>query len=470
MAFPEIRQKVSEWFKHRDDGKMLSLDLKQGLTFDTVSVQDVNWYLRNGYPQIAAILAGGLPSYSGETVNLSTALSHSVVWACNNVVSTGVAFLPSVLMQQTKSGKKEAADHPMFGAMKWSPNAEITSQAFRELLTSHALLGGNGYAKILRRSGTGVAMEFETLLPEQVTPDREKTGQKRLVYVIDKDLGSASKTYTVDRTKPQELFHLRGIGYDGIRGYSVIQMGRQSIGSALAAEKYIGAFWRNGGRLPYVLQKGKFKSDKDFEDFRKQWQATYADPANVPITEGDLEYKPVGSSMADAQATESRTFTVAEICRWFNVPLHLVQELERATFNNIEELQLTFLKQTLLPWLTRWEQDFHRCVLTPEEQSQGYYLKHNLNAFLRGDFQKRLQGFAQGLQNGIYDIDEVRDLEDLDPLPDGQGKHHHIQLNMQTLDGSLPSDTVWSGSGSRGPSQQQPQQGKGKWWLHRMGD
>jgi HK97 family phage portal protein len=112
---------------------------------------------------------------------------------------------------------------------------------------------------------------------------------------------------------------------------------------------------------------------------------------------------------------------------------HLVGDLSRATFSNIEQLALEFVKMTLARWLTRWEQDFWRCVLTPEEKAQGYFLRHNVNALLRGDFQTRMAGYASALQNGHLNVDEVRDLEDLNPLPDGAGEHYHIQLNMQSL-------------------------------------
>lgn len=306
-----------------------ALKYVSGISFDAVSA---GWYLRNGYPQIYSILTGGMPAWSGEAVSVETALNHSVVWACNRIISESIGYIPAILMQADGETKRSAVNHPMYGAMKMAPNDEISAQGFTEQMTSHCLLQGNAYAQIIRRSGTGIAMELHALLPQFVYPDREKGGQKRLVYVI-KDGESPEKTYTLQPGKPHDLLHLRGLGWDGIRGYSVITMGRQSIGSAIAAERNTARFWAYGGRIPYVLKLDKpFKTDQDFEKFRDDWEKIYAEPQRAPILEPWVDYKPIGLNMKDAQALETRQYTVAEICRWFSVSPHLVQDLSHATF------------------------------------------------------------------------------------------------------------------------------------------
>lgn len=213
-------------------------------------------------------------------------------------------------------------------------------------------------------------------------------------------------------------------------------MGRQSIGTAIAAERNVARFYANGGRLPYVLMMdGKFKTDADFEKFRTDWEKTYAEPHRAPMLEPPIkEYKQIGLSAKDSQLLETRLFDIHEICRWFLVSPHLVGDLSRATFSNIEQLALEFVKMTLATWLTRWEQELWRCVLTPEEKTQGYFWKHNVNALLRGDFQSRMAGYSTMLQNGIASVNEVRDLEDWNPVEGGDA--HHIQLNQQTLPGT----------------------------------
>lgn len=425
----------------RKEIRTLDLSTKggEGVNFDTVSA---GWYLRQGYPQIYSILTGGMPAWSGEAVSVETALNHSVVWACNRIISETIGFIPAVLRQKTSAGKREAVEHPMYNAMQNAPNDEITAQCFTEELTSHCVMSGNGYAKIVRRSGTGTAIELHGLLPQQVFPDREKSGQKRLVYVIKEDY-AADKTYTVERGKPQDILHLRGLGWDGLRGYSVITMGRQSIGTAIAAERNVARFWASGGRAPYHIEATrKFKVDEDFQKWRSDWERVYAEPSRVPIMEPDFVYKPDAASMKDSQVIESRIFTVAEICRWFNVSPHLAMDLSRATFSNIEELMLEFVILTLNAWINRWENEFWRCVLTAEEKAKGYYLKHDLRSLLRGDFATRMAGYATAIQNGYLNQDEVRDDEDLDPIPDGKGKTYRVQLNMQDISAEPQAQSV----------------------------
>ncbi len=432
MLFPELRQLLKRFVP--DSGEPIALNLKTvGPEFGLM--REAQWYMQNGYPQIAAILSGGMPAWSGESVSRESALSHSVVWACNRIISESVGFLPAVMMQETSAGKRAATEHPMYRAMKNAPNEETTAQSFRETLTSHCLMEGGGFAKIIRRSGASkTAIALEQLLPAQVKTSREKQGQKRLVYEILDQNGRTEATYIVEPGKPHDILHLRGLGWDGVRGYSVIEKGRNSIGSALAAEKNIALLWANGGRVPYHIEHPtRFKNDDDFKNFRKDWRQVYAEPHNAPILENGMVLKQDGMSMQDAQGIENRAYTVAEICRWFSISPHLAQDLSHATFSNIEHLALEFVKHTLGPWLVRHEQEFYRCVLTPEEKNQGYYLKHNVNALLRGDLETRMTAFATMLQNGIANIDEVRDLEDWNPLPNGAGEGYHIQLNMGSV-------------------------------------
>lgn len=399
---------------------------------------DVDWYARNGFRSIYDALAGGMPGWSGERVSLSTALNHSVVWACNRVISESVGGLPLGMLQQTGGGKREAKDKPMFSALHNAPNDEITARGFRETLTSHCLLGGNAFARIYRRSGTGVANELDLILPGNVQIDRDK--QKRLVYLV-KEGGSTPTTYTVQPGKPHDILDIRGLGYDGTRGYSVIEMGRQSIGTAIATERYTGTFYRRGARPPYYLQKAtKFKTEQDAEAWRSQWENTYSDYHKAVMLEGgDITYHQIGLNAKDAQLLDARLYSIHEICRWFLVSPHLVGDLSRATFSNIEQLALEFVKITLSTWLTRWEQELWRCVLTPEEKGQGYFFKHNVNALLRGDFLTRMQGYSIMIQNALANPNELRDLEDWNPY-DG-GDEYHFQLNMQPVTPTLPQPT-----------------------------
>lgn len=449
--FPELRSKFAD-LKTRlfESDAPIALDLKSAADFG-FDPAVANFY-RKGFPGMFAALSGGMPAWSGESVSLNSALNHSVVYACNKIISETIGYLPATMMQQKGNQKIDAVGHPMYNAMKLAPNEEITAQNFTELLTSHCVLIGGGYAKINRRSGTGVALSLDPIQPGCVYPDREKTGQKRLIYVV-KTEGEADRTYTIVSGKPQDILHLRGLGWDGITGYSVITLGRQSIGSAIASERNVARFWANGGRVPYVLETAtKFKTSQDYDKWRAEWEIMVTEPHRAPILENGLQYKQTGLSMADAQMIETRQFSIPEICRWFGVSPHLVGDLSRATFSNIEQLALDFVKMTLAPWIGRWEQEFWRSVLTPEEKAEGYFLRLNVNALLRGDFKTRMEGYASALQNGHMNDDEVRELEDRNPLPNGAGQSYHFQMNMQTTPGTGEPTIVEQGILTRGSS------------------
>jgi HK97 family phage portal protein len=434
-VFPAIADAVKSVVKSVRAGmgdETLSLDIDgrkggMGVTFDTVNA---GWYARNGFPGIYSLLTGGSPAWSGETVSLNSALNHSVVWACNRIISETQGATPLVMLQESKNGKELATSHPMYSKLRNAPNDEMTAMSFKETRTSHTLLTGNGYAQIIRRSGTGVAVELHGLDPQQVRIDREKGGQRRVVYIVSAD--NKDTTYPLTPGKPQDILHIRGLGWDGLRGYSVITMARQSFGTAISAERNVARFYANGGRVPYVLEMAnKFQNDAQFDKFRADWERAYSEPHKAPILENDMKYKQVGLSAIDQQMIETRLFDIHEICRWFLVSPHLVGDLSRATFSNIEQLALEFIKVTMQSWFTRWEQDLWRCILTPDEKGKGFYFKHNTNELMRGDFLTRMQGYSIGLQNGVWSDNEVRDLEDMNPFKGGDG--HYIQLNMQTV-------------------------------------
>jgi HK97 family phage portal protein len=452
MAFPELTSAVRSLVNRTmngmrsSNGNPVTLDLSAKtpeeqkaimLSFDTVNV---GWYARNGYPGLYYILAGGYPAWSGEPVNLQTALNHSVVWACNKLICESVASLPLMLMRNTEKGKVLATDHPMYDALMYSlPNGEMTAMSFRETRTSHALLTGNGFARIIRRSGTGTAIDLQVLDPAQVSVCREKDGKRRVYYKVDPGDNKPPDTFYIEPNKPQDILHLKGMGFDGLRGFSVINMGRQSIGTAISAERHVARFYANGGRVPYILTMDKkFGSDDQFDKFRSDWESTYSEPHKVPVLENSMKYQQIGLNAVDSQMLQTRLFDIHEICRWFGISPHLVGDLSRATFNNIEQLAMEFVKLTLTTWMRSWEQELRRCVLTPEEQRAGYFFHHDLDDLLRGDFATRVAGYSTLLQNAVVSVNEVRDWEWLNPVTGGD--IHHIQLNMQNMTGSaLPA-------------------------------
>lgn len=424
--FPAIKQAWRE-FRQNAEGGPISLGLKS-VSFSTTSLDET--FLRK-HPQIREALGGGAPAWSGESVSEATSLNHSVVWACTRVISEVAGMLPLPLMQRRNGGRYPVPEHSLYSVLHDEPNEQMSAMEFRETMTARCVLRGNAYARIVRRPGTG---EVIALYPTAARPDRSKSGS--LVYLV-KDGNEQEKTITVEAGKAHEILHLRGLGFDGLSGVSVVGMARQSIGNALAAERHAGKFWANGGRLPYTLSLEKnFKTDQEFEQFRADWEDIYRQPHKAPMLLPGMKYERIGLNATDSQFLETRQWGVPELCRWFLMRPHIIGDLSRATDNNIEHQSIEFVTMTMMAWFVRWEQGIYRCLLTPDEKGQGFYAKHNVNALLRGDFKSRMEGYSIALQNGKNNIDEVRALEDENPLPNGAGAAHHFQLNMQTLPGT----------------------------------
>lgn len=386
------------------------------------------------YPRLRLALGAGEPTYTGRIVTEATALNCAVVWAAVSVISDAIAAMPLHLYRRGQDDSRERArDHPLYALLHDLPNPETTAFQLRQTMQAHLLTWGNAYARIVRPTGDSQRVLALTLIkPGDITRIERRGGG--LVYFWNENGREQEPISGAD------MLHLRGLGFDGVQGYSVISMARQTIGLAQIEEEYAAKFFARGGRRPYLLEHPqRFKTDTDFENFREKWEKVYADPDNfyrAPILEGGLKYQELGFDMEDSQFLGARQFGVPEICRWFKVSPHLVHDLSRATFSNIEHLAIEFVTHTLGPWMKRWEQEISRCLLTAEER-QSYYAEFNPDSLLRGDFESRTRGYSTLLQNGVLSINEVRRLENMNAIEGGGD--HHIQLNMQSLPGGAPT-------------------------------
>jgi HK97 family phage portal protein len=430
--FPEITSAVKGFLTRSSGPTIQTLGLEEKGMSSFFDQAQAEWYARNGYPRTAASWGSGAASWSGESVNINTALNHSVIWGCVQLISGIYALLPSAMYRDTSKGHVFERQHPMDRAMRMSPNVEMTASTFKQTLTAHYLMGGGGFAKINRRSGTGVAIGMDPLLPIQVYVAREKnTVARRLVYEVKVD-NSPTKTYTVVAGKPQDIFHVKGLSPDGLRGYFVTELARHSIGNALATERNVGRFWALGGRVPYNLKLVQEMKGPDKEKFRADWEETYSNPHRTPIIPPWIEYQKTGLSATDMQMGESRLFAAPDLCRWFGVSPHLIGDLSKATFSNVENLAIQFVNFTLQPHINRWEQEMWRCILTDDEKNQGLYWKHDIKALTKGDFKTRMDGYATALNNAIQTSNEVRAELGYNPLPGGDDLR--FPMNMQTYE------------------------------------
>ena len=363
---------------------------------------------------------------SGVNVDEKTAMQIATVYACVRLLAETIAALPLHLYRQTDgsgSSKERATDHPLYKLLYRQPNPEMTSFTFRETMMTHILLYGNAYAQIIR-DGKNAILSLYPLLPENVEVDRDEHGEIYYIYHAYTDEVPGQKNRDI-YFRRDEMFHVPGLGFNGLVGFSPIAMMKNSLGTTLAVEKYGSAFFKNGAQPSGVLEHpGVLKNP---EKIRENWSDVYGGPNNahkVAVLEEGMSYKAISLPPEDSQFLSTRQFGVNEICRIFRVPPHMVQDLEHATFSNIEHQSIDFVVHTLTPWLVRFEQAIIKDLLLEDEQDS-YFPKFNVDGLLRGDYQSRMQGYATGISNGIFSPNDVRRLENMDLIPAENGGDDH---------------------------------------------
>lgn len=372
-------------------------------------------------------------STAGKRVNERSAMQMTAVYSCVRILSEAVASLPVHIYRYNDSGGKEKAlDHPLYFLVHDEPNPEMTSFAFRETLMTHLLLWGNAYAQIIR-NGKGEIIGLYPLMPDRMTVDRDDKGRLYYEYQLSSDDAHTMKGSTVI-LQPKDVLHIPGLGFDGLVGYSPIAMVKNAIGLAIAAEEYGSKFYANGAAPSGVLEHPG--TLKDPSKVRESWTQTFGGSSNankVAVLEEGMKYTPISISPNEAQFLESRKFQINEIARIFRVPPHMVGDLEKSSFSNIEQQSLEFVKYTLDPWVSRWEQNMMRSLLA-EEEKPTYFIKFNVDGLLRGDYQSRMNGYAIGRQNGWMSANDIRELENLDRIPEALGGDLYlINGNMTKL-------------------------------------
>ena len=372
-------------------------------------------------------------SASGKRVNERSAMQMTAVYSCVRILSEAVAGLPLHLYQYTDKGSKEkAVDNPLYFLLHDEPNTEMTSFVFRETLMTHLLLWGNAYSQIIR-NGKGEAVGLYPLMPDRMTVGRDEKGRLYYEYMVSSDDAKTLKDGTV-RLSPYDVLHIPGLGFDGLVGYSPIAMAKNAIGLAIAAEEYGSKFYANGATPSGILEYPGTVKEPD--KVRESWNAGFGGSSNahkIAVLEDGMKYTPISISPNEAQFLETRKFQINEIARIFRVPPHMVGDLEKSSFSNIEQQSLEFVKYTLEPWLVRWEQAMQRALI-PQDDKSKYFIKFNVDGLLRGDYQSRMQGYATARQNGWMSANDIRELENLDRIPaeDG-GDLYLINGNMMPL-------------------------------------
>ena len=370
---------------------------------------------------------------SGKTVNERTALQTTAVYACVRILSETIASLPLHVYRYTEGGKAKDTEHVLYTLLHDEPNPDMTSFVFRETLMSHLLIWGNAYSQILRdRSGQVIGLY--PLLPDQMSVHRSEKGKLYYVYNrYEEDNPNFQEKGSIVLSQ-EEVLHIPGLGFDGLIGYSPIALAKNAVGMTLACEEYGASFFGNGANPGGVLEHPGIL--KDPGKVRDSWNAVYQGTRNahkVAVLEEGMSYKQIGIPPEEAQFLETRKFQINEIARLFRIPPHMVGDLEKSSFSNIEQQSLEFVKYTLDPWVVRFEQALKKSLLLPEEKKT-HFIKFNVDGLLRGDYQSRMNGYAIGRQNGWLSTNDIRELEELNPIPPEEGGDLYlINGNMTKL-------------------------------------
>ena len=362
---------------------------------------------------------------TGLSITPDNALNVTTVFQAIRFLSFMVASLPRITYQKNGDDRRRATRHPLYSILHDIPNPEMTSFDLWTMLASHVFGRGNGLAEI-QYNERGQVTALWPLLPNNVELVRNANYDLR--YRVT--LPSGEKRVL----RPDQVFHLRGLTKEGLWGQSVLTMHRNAVGLARATEDYGGAYFNNNAEPGVVLKHPTTLSDAAYERMSESWEQAHMglnQSHRMAILEEGTDIVKVGFNPNDSQMLETRKFQVIEIARMFGIPPHLLFELSNATFTNIEHQSLEFVIYHLRPWLVSFEQQILRSLFLERERKAGYYTEFLVDGITRGDLSTRFNAYSVGLQNGIFSINEVRRLENMNSIEGGDT--HFVPLNMTAL-------------------------------------
>jgi len=374
----------------------------------------------------------GVKSKSGVNVTEMTAMQSTAVFASIRVLTETVGSLPIHLYRRLEVGKERAIDHPIYRLLNSQPNPEMTQTTFKETMTGHIAGWGNGYAEI-ETGKNGYPVALWPLRPDRMYVFRRNymgdVGDRYLGPLIYRYFTSSG---TMIDFPPDRILHIPGFGYNGVLGYSPISMAREAVGLHLAAEQFGAEFFKNDARPGMVLQHPGRLGEKGRENLRASWEEKHMGLDNaqrMAILEEGVTIKEIGIPPVDAQFLETRKFQTEDIARIFRVPLHLIQDLDHATFSNIEHQSIDFMVYTMRPYFTRWEEALYLKLLSSKDQVT-YFPEFLIDALLRGDMKSRYEAYQIGRNGGWLTANMILEMENKNPLPGDEGNIALVPLNM----------------------------------------
>lgn len=382
---------------------------------------------------------------SGIAVDENAAMRLSAVFAATRVISETIASLPLHLMEQVgERTSRMALDHPLYPLLNRAPNSEQDSMTWFDQQIPNQVNQGTAFAEIQRRRGrggsVGEVVGLWPIHPSRIPPQNiRRNGQSykqiqvgdpgEIVFYVKNDDGTE---YPVRR---QNMLCVPGVlTQNGITGRSVIEWGAHAMGVALATERHVAAYFRNGTVSNIAMKSPRKLNEETANRLRNQWQNVYGGADNkfkALVLEDGMEIQQLSIDARQAQLLESRNFSVSDIARWYRLPPHLLADLSRSTFSNIEAENLSFVIHSMMPWIVRWERALNNQLLTPEEQDQ-YYFRFEVKSLLRGDMAARSDFYTKLFNLGAMSPNDIRNEEDLNPIDDGDV--YLVPLNMTTVE------------------------------------
>lgn len=394
----------------------------------TSGLAEVDFWLKDAW-------TGGAQSSAGAVVNEQTAMGVSAVYACMRVLADSVAQLPLKIQKIDTNGKTDDRKHPLWTILHDLPNPEMTAFEFKQAMQAALTLRNNAYAEI-ERDGVGRVVGLWPLNAAKMQVTRDDQRNKVWLYELP-DGKTVKWTWANTSRTPAPILHLRGLG-DGTVGCEPLALLKNTIGMTIAAEEYGARLFSNSAQPRGVLQTPNRLSPQAAVNLKTSWEASHRGLSNahrVAVLEEGLTWQQVGLSAEDAQFLETRKFQLNEIARAFRVPPHMIGDLERATFSNIEHQAIEFVVHTITPWLVCWEQAIARDLLSVKSFNT-HQAKFVVNGLLRGDITSRYAAYATGRQWGWLSANDVLRLEDQNGIGE-QGDIYMTPMNMQ--DASKPA-------------------------------
>jgi HK97 family phage portal protein len=356
---------------------------------------------------------GGGPTSSG--VRVKSALALSAVWRAVNLISSDVGKLPlHVYHRLPEGGKERAKGHPAYKLLRRMPfpGEYLTAFQFRKMLTAHALLTGNGYAWI-NRAATQAPAALHPLSPDLTHAVRVDGVVAYVTRVNDREVAIPA----------EDMLHIRGLAFDGLSGYSVVTVARESLGLGLAQQQYSSVYFKNAARPSMVIQHPGVMSEKAQENFLRSWNRVHGGLDNAhraALLQEGAEVKPITINAKDSQLLESREYGLRDVANWFGVPAHKIGDTARTSYSSLEQENQSYLDQGLDPWLVPWEEECTAKLISDRQRgADSFFAEFERNALVRADLPARFNGYNTGIQGGWLSRNEVRERENLNPIPGG---------------------------------------------------